>query len=585
LLRRVPPATRAGTAIAGEAVVVLLAVVAVVQLAITDGGLTGVGTFAAGLVLVAAAMIAARLLLPWATVFARRQLRDGRLGAALSAFQISRRPGGARLFALLTAAVAVIAYAACAVDVGARGRAVEAGIGTGADRVVSVGPVSRAGLLAAVRAADPAGAYAMAAVRLPAEKGSPAVLAVDSSRAARVADWAGHQPSGLAAALHPAAGQPISITGSKVTFDISVEQVAAGKYLLATFVLSPVTGDGDGTVDLGELQAGRHRYTADVPACAAGCHFRSLQVNGPPGALDLTAVFTLHSVEAAGGIPAEVLGGPGWRITDGADLTTGPNGLRVQITSLNGLPQGTFVQPGDAPDPLPVATAGSVASASVPGFDRRPLPIAGALRLPAVPGLGTGAVLADLEYADRLATDASPTTNGQVWLSPKAPADALDRLRAHGLVVVGDLRAAHVRDQLDEQGPALALWFYVIVAVLAAALAAGALVLAAAVDRARRIEDLSALRGQGLARVAVRRATLWTYPVLVGAAVLAGTAIALLGWQLTGWALPLAGLDPPALPLPSLPSVLALAGTAVVAFAVLSGVAVLAGRRTLRSIS
>jgi len=122
------------------------------------------------------------------------------------------------------------------------------------------------------------------------------------------------------------------------------------------------------------------------------------------------------------------------------------------------------------------------------------------------------------------------------------------------------------------------------VAALATALAAGALVLAAAVDRARRIEDLTALRGQGLPRSAVRRATLWTYPVMVGAAVVAGVAIALLGWRLTGWALPLAGLRPPALPFPSLPRPLSLIGTAILTFAILSGVAVLAGRRTLRAI-
>jgi len=86
------------------------------------------------------------------------------------------------------------------------------------------------------------------------------------------------------------------------------------------------------------------------------------------------------------------------------------------------------------------------------------------------------------------------------------------------------------------------------VACLATALAAGALVLAAAVDRGRRVEDLSALRGQGLTRAALRTATLWTYPVLVAVAVVVGTGIGLLGWSLTGWALPVAGIDPALVP-------------------------------------
>jgi len=206
-----------------------------------------------------------------------------------------------------------------------------------------------------------------------------------------------------------------------------------------------------------------------------------------------------------------------------------------------------------------------------------------ALRLPAVPGLGAPAVLVDLDYADRLATDGAQSL-AEVWLSGRAPADALRRLQAQGLVVTADVEAAQVRRQLDDQGPALALWFYVIVAVLATVLAAGALVLAAAVDRGRRVEDLSALRGQGLTRAALRTATLWTYPALVAVAVVAGTGIALLGWRLTGWALPLAGLDPPPFPLPSWPHPASVVLVAAVVLAVLAGVAVLAGRRTLREI-
>jgi predicted lysophospholipase L1 biosynthesis ABC-type transport system permease subunit len=151
-------------------------------------------------------------------------------------------------------------------------------------------------------------------------------------------------------------------------------------------------------------------------------------------------------------------------------------------------------------------------------------------------------------------------------------------------VVTNDTRATAVRQRLDRQGPALALWFFVLAGCLSAALAAGALVLAAAVDRDRLVEDLSALRTQGLSRTVVARATLWTYPALVTAAVLTGLPIALLAWWTTGWALPLAGLDPPPLPLPRWPrpAVLALVGAAVLA--VLTAVSRLAVRRTRRGI-
>jgi putative ABC transport system permease protein len=173
----------------------------------------------------------------------------------------------------------------------------------------------------------------------------------------------------------------------------------------------------------------------------------------------------------------------------------------------------------------------------------------------------------------------------QVWLSAAAPADVLDRISAAGLVVIDDVGAGQLRAQLDQQGPALALWFYVLAGVLAVALAAGALLMAASVDRARRVEDLSALRAQGLRRGPLSRATLWTYPALVLAAVVAGTLIAVLLWWLTGWALPLAGIDPPPLPLPRWPHRTTLGATALAVLVVLAGVAFAAGRRTHKEIA
>jgi FtsX-like permease family protein len=581
LLRRAPVVPNSATAIAADAVVVLLAAAATVQLFLTGGVLTGVGTFAAALVLVAGALIAARLLLPWATVLARRALHRGRIGAALATFQLSRRPGATRLFALLTAAVAVAGYAAVAVDVGARGRAAEVGVRVGAARVVSVGPIGRQGLIQAVRATDPDGRFAMAAVRLPDDPGHPPVLAVDTTRLAAVATWPG--PDRVAALLRPPAPAPVLIDGADVSFDLTARGFGLGKQVTVTAVLSPAAGLGDELMRFGVIRDGRDSYALRIPACRGGCTLKSLRIAGGEGSVDVVGRITVHAIR---GVGAGVLADPArWRASEGGRVTPGPDGLRIDVTSLNGLASGMFVQPADAPSPLPVATAGVAAVRSVAGFDVRDLPVHPVLRLDALPGAGAPAVLADLDYADRLATDGASTSKAQVWLGDRAPADVLQRLAAHGLVVTGDLRAAQVRRQLDQQGPAVALWFYLIVAGLATALAAGALVLAAAVDRGRRVEDLSAMRGQGLSRAAVRRATLGTYPVLVAVAVLAGTGVAVLGWQLTGWALPLAGIDPPATPLPGQPSPLLLAATAAGLFAVLAGVAHLAGRRTLREIT
>jgi predicted lysophospholipase L1 biosynthesis ABC-type transport system permease subunit len=228
---------------------------------------------------------------------------------------------------------------------------------------------------------------------------------------------------------------------------------------------------------------------------------------------------------------------------------------------------------------LPIAYAGKPpAGNSVTGIDGEVLPVKPIATVPAVPRLGVHATLMDLEYADRLGIDGALALGAQVWLNDKAPANVLDLLAAQGVTVTSDTSATRVHRQLDEQGPALALWFYVLAGALSVLLGAGALILAAAVDRSRRVEDLSALRAQGMGRPAVGRATLWTYPVLVAIAAVVGGLIAMVTWALTGWALPLAGLDPPTLPLPLWPHLTAVPLATLAVLLLLAVVAALTGR-------
>jgi hypothetical protein len=326
------------------------------------------------------------------------------------------------------------------------------------------------------------------------------------------------------------------------------------------------------------LQNGRHQYGRDVPECAKGCVVNAFQVESDPTTSDVAGHIVVHSLSGV------TLDAVPWRATEGGTASAGPAGLTIDVVSLNDLPSGMFAEPADVPLPVPVATAGRPSLLKLPGLDAVDMPVRVVSHLPVVPGVGAPATLIDLDYADRMSTDGTQSEHPQVWLGPNAPADVLDRLRAQGLVITGETSAARVRRQLDEQGPALALWFYAMVAVLAVALAAGVLILAEAVDRARRVEDLTALRDQGLGRAALRRATLWTYPVLVALAVPLGMGIALLAWRITGWALPLAGIHPLPFPLPGWPRPLVVLSAAVLVFAALAFVAALAARRTLRLI-
>jgi putative ABC transport system permease protein len=593
LLRRNPVMATGARAVAIEAIIVLLAVVCGAQLVVSGGDLTGVGLLAPAFIILALALLAARALLPVVTRYAAGALGSGRPGVALAGFQLSRRPGAQRLFALLVATVAVAGYAACAVNVAARGRAVQAGVGVGAARVLSVDAVDRSQLLDAVHQVDPHGTFAMAVVRLPSSAADePLGLAVDSARLAAVATWPAHaEPATeVARRLRPATGAPVLLAGQDLSIEATTTGMARGKELRLNVAVSSLTGLGDAVVQLGDLQPGPYEYQQRIGVCRDGCRLNGIQfavgstVVGVTGHVLITGLGTVNPTAAA--VPAAQLADPArWRLPAYGRLSAGPGGLAVDVDAPGGLPGGAWIHPADAPYPLPAAhSGGSPAGNVITGLDGGPLPVTLTDRLPAVPRAGVHATLVDLEYADRLAVDASPALAPQVWLNDRAPADILDRLSAQGLTVVRDTRAAQIRRQLDRQGSALALWFDVLAGGLAVLLGAGALVLAAAVDRSRRVEDLTALRTQGLGPAAMSRATLWTYPVLVAIAAVAGLLTALIAWAATGWALPLAGVNPPALPLPGWPHVLPVLGTTVGVLALLALVAAATGRDLRRRV-
>ena len=591
LLRRNPAPANGPRALAVEALVVLLAVVFGVQLAVSGGSLTGVGLLAPAFLVLALSLLAARALLPAVTRYAIGTLGTGRLGPALAGFQLSRRPGVQRLFALLVATVAVAAYAACGIDVAARGRAVQAGLGVGADRVLTVQPLARSQLLHAVRTIDPGGKFAMAVARLPSSAADEQLgLAVDSSRLAAVAAWPSTGPSAgeVAARLRPGLADPVVFRGQDLTVDATASNMVPGRELHLYLEVSSLTGLGDAVVQLGELRAGRGSYQQRVAACREGCRLNGMQLTvsssvvGVAGQVVINALGTINPARTAVP-PAELSDASRWRKPELATIATDPAGLRIDVSAPAGVPDGVWIRPNDAPTPLAAAYAGYRPD-TITDLDGDPAPVRLTDHLPAVPRLGGRAALVDLEYADRLSVDMSPALDPQVWLNAAAPPDILSRVAARGLTVVDDTRSSQVNRQLAEQGPALAIWFYALAGGLSVLLGAGALVLAAAVDRGRRVEDLSALRVQGLLRPVASRATLWTYPVLVAIAAVVGVLTALVAWALTGWALPLAGLDPPALPLPGWPRAPAVLIAALAVFIVLAAVAAATGRDLQRRI-
>ncbi|MEU4424043.1 FtsX-like permease family protein [Actinoplanes sp. NPDC024001] len=565
LLRRTPPERRRLQAT--EAVVLVLAIVAGGQLALSDGSLTGVGLFAPALLMLALALLTAHALLPLVGRYATRALNRGRIGVALAGLQLSRRPGATRLFALLAATAAVAAYATCAVDTAARGRAVQAELGTGADRVLTVEAVPRRRLLAAVREVDPQGAFAMAVTNLYSGGSRPRPgLAVDSPRLAAVATWPEDAPSAaeVARRLRVAGTERPEFTGTDIVVEATKVPTGPDAELRLIAAVSSVRGLGESVVEFGEMSAGRRAYQQRVAICRDGCRISGVGIVGGTTS-EVTGRVVVHELRAAApagdATPIRFTEQDRWWGSHRTRTSAAPDGIAADVEVSSGAAGAAWIRPVSAPAPVPMAHAGPLPEANVIstlGGDA--VPVVSVASLPAVPVLGRTGTLVDLELADQLTVDEARAQQPQVWLNAAAPADIVERLAKQGLTVIGDTRAGQVRERLDRQGPAIALWFHVLAGVLTVLLGAGALVLTIAVDRARRAEDLTALRVQGLRPGQAAQATFWTFPVLVTIAAVVGLGAGVAGWLLTGWALPLAGLEPPDLPLPGLPRVPVLLG-------------------------
>jgi putative ABC transport system permease protein len=580
LLRRTPAADRRRLA-ATEVVLAALAIAAGVQYYISDQSLTGIGLFAPALIVLALAVLSARLLLPLVNRYAVRALGRGRLGTALAGLQLSRRPGGGRLFALLVASVAVAGYAACTVDTAARGREVQARVGTGAERVLTVQATSRQQLLAGVRAVDPHGDFAMAAVRVPAGAGSPPGLAVDTAALPAVAAWPGDSgPGDLRERLHPPATGPLTFRGPDLI--VEADANSSGQLRLAVSV-SSLTGPNGQVVDLGDMRAGTNTYRQSVAICDGGCRIQAIKIGGVGTATGVSGEVLIRGINTD--TPAPLTEPRRWRANQHARLASTPDGLLVLANVSGAVADTAWLQLISTPYPLPIGYAGTPPPTGTIA-DSGPATIAvdPVVKLPVVPGLGRQAILVDLEYSDVVSIEPKAAPEPQVWLNGRAPADIVERLAENGLLVVSETSAAQVKAGLDRQGPAVALWFHLLAAILVGLLGAGALGLTVAVDRTRRTEDLAALRIQGLRPRPAGLATLWTYPVLVVIATAVGLLVAAAAWRLTGWALPLAGLNPPDLPLPTWPRPSALLAAAGAVLAVQFLVAVLSGRNLRRRI-
>jgi hypothetical protein len=353
----------------------------------------------------------------------------------------------------------------------------------------------------------------------------------------------------------------VLVKAQEIVLDITVQQVdpAAKVHLFANVITQDDTFSQ--LADLGQLQAGRHRYSAEVARCLYGCRLTGFQLaSAGGGSVELSMV--LHGL-AVGGPNTPVDAGfttagrwhtpPGRGDDPGADLKAGPDGLAMRLTG-SATVEGGRIVPVDTPYPLPVVSTAALPRGNLGGASGDLLAVTRVGGAGVLPHLGTSGVLVDMEYADRVAASTDDADGAAVWLSADAPTGIDQQLTAAGLTITGSQTSAVQQRYLSRQGPGAGLRYHLISALVGILLAIGGLALVAAVDR-RRGSELWALRTQGLPGRTIARANRLTYTVLVIAAVLLAPFAAAAAWWATGAQVPIFADGQTVAPPPAWPAV------------------------------
>jgi putative ABC transport system permease protein len=566
------------------------------------------GLLLPGLLGIAVAVAASRLLIIACRAGFRVTGRSGRIGPFLALRHVARRPGGMRTTIVLATAFALAGFAAGIWAVSVANIRAVADARVGAATVLSVVPPAGHNLAAIVDRIDPGGRQAMTVDEYTSLSGSSAgqvLMAVDPQRFAHIAawrpDWAAGQPLGsLTAALDPPAPPPVVLRGSQVRVSFDANNVRpAGSTLVLDLYEQGVGAIGQTPVYLG-VADGSRTATAQLTGCP--CLVADLTISAPPptgaviSARPVTGSVTIASIDVRAGhgrwVPAAAgLGTPGrWR--PGADnaggfLRPGPAGLAWTFRSRPGV--GPSAVAVDRPYPLPGLAAREVwpsgaRVAQLAGLDDSPLAVRAVAIAAAIPGAPANGVVVDRTYAERAAGGTPAYASQQVWLAPGALARVRPALVAAGVRIIGVTSAAAARAQLIRQGPALATVLFLADAAAAAALAAGAAITGLYASGRRRRYEYAALLASRVPRRSIRASLLAEQAIVLGFGVVIGLAAGLAATLLAVRSVPEFISQPQAPPLDYLPPAADLAVLVGAAVVVLVLAAVTASMLLVRSV-
>lgn len=546
---------RAGQRAAGrgwllDAVLLTGAVAGLIDLAvggqIASARRSVLGLLVPGLVGLAVAVVASRLLPVACRALFQPTSRAGGLGGFLAVRHIVRRAGSVRTTMVLITAFALAGFAVAAWAVNRGNDQLIASTEVGAPAVLTVSVPPGRDLGAVVDRVDPEGRLAAAVDRYTSLTGGTAglsVLGVQPQRFARVAYWnhsfaAAPLPS-LAAALTPPAPPPVTLTGDAVRVTVRVRSLVPAGAELAANVVVP-TGTGLTPVSLGRLPA---RGTVTLIGQLAGCPctLHDLAINlitgqAPPsvaGNLVLTRL-QVHRGTGWATVDAGFTGASRWRpgIADHP-----PDVLRAAASGLGW----RFVTPGNQSPAIVVADRPAVLPAIVSaaltggrhgtftgvGLDGGPLPVRPVAVAAAVPAAPANGIIVDRRYAELAAAGNLSGVTEQVWVTAGARQLIEARLAAAHVRVLSVQEASAVAARLGRQGPGLASVLFLADAAAAAVLAVAGAILGLYLSARRRRYEYAALVASGVARRTLRRALLAEQVAVLGFGTVVGIAAGL----------------------------------------------------------
>lgn len=501
---------------------------------------------APGLLAVALGLLCARALPRVLALTHRRSALSPRVPFALASRLVARRREFAAQVLVVTLAVGLLTFAACAWAIATTNRSLRAAFSVGASKVLDVSVRQGTTFLSAVRASDPSGRYAMAAVVERSQEGT--TLALDASRMGAVVTWPRSLGVPVRTAVHrivPSHEAPVvMLHGSsvEVTVDASYAVQPAPDLTMDLFDRDTQTPE---QVTFGPVRPGTHTYRGSLAfLCTGGCRLVDLALSWTPAVSvartgDATVSLGVRSlVERVAGEWRHVAAGLGdarrWTDPSGAVRLSAGSGTLDGVFRL--APNGTAVTvaPRDAPRALPVLVTPRTASFAsgdggplVAGLDGGSVPGHTVGEVPALPGVGTSAVLANLHTAELFLSGPFTYDVPEVWLAKDAPPGIVRRLRAHGVRVVSTQTTAAAERSLAHDGISLAYLLYLVSAAAAGLLVVGATAFAMVSAARRREDELAALRSLGVSRRTLRRTVLVEQALVLGTALVAGTAAGL----------------------------------------------------------